>query len=69
MNRPDLTGVTYEFHVIPVGGQAVGTLECRPGTRVHSVVPMPRGAVHGAPLQVLVVIEVSPSAKVSGAVN
>lgn len=67
MNQPiqlgatrEMLGFRYEFQVVPVGAQGVGELKCKSGTRLHSVIPLPRGAIQGTPLQVLVVLEIEP---------
>jgi hypothetical protein len=54
----DRGGLTYELHVVPIGAQGKGQISCNPGTRLHSVNVLPRGAIAGTPLQALVVLEV-----------
>lgn len=56
-------GLTYEFHALPVGAQNVGHMDCKPGTRIHSVVPLPRSTLATQPLMVLVILEIDKSGR------
>lgn len=65
--RTDLTGLKYEFHLVPIGAQGKGEMRCRPGSRIHSVVMCPRSSIAGAgPLMALVVLEVEQRDKAMG---